>query len=351
MAALETKACLRLYSIEEAEPMARAAAQVAIDEGDHETRLGLDGLRDVVRRISAMPGRRLILMVSPGFLRLTIHEQEESQIIDRASKAGVVISALDARGLYTDAPADPGRQTLSPQVESAKMQYDRMQNRAGSDLMAEFASGTGGTLFENNNDLDTGLALLSAPPEVTYVLGFTPLDLKPDGSFHALKVTLPHRPDLVVKARSGYYAPNHVANAEEQIRDELAQALFSREETRSIPADIRTQYLKSSDDEARLTVTTRIDVRKLRFRKVEGRNGDELIVVSGLFDRNGNFLKAVSKKIDMRIRDETLASRLNGGVAVHADFKVAPGHYLVRMVVRDAEGQTMTTQNGSVEIP
>jgi hypothetical protein len=280
-----------------------------------------------------------------------MHEQEESQIIDRASKAGVVISALDARGLYTDAADDPGKRVLSAAVESAKMQYDRMQNRAGSDLMAEFANGTGGTLFENSNDLDTGLKLLSAPPEVSYVLGFTPGDLKPDGSYHTLKVTLPHWPDLVVKARSGYYAPNHLANAEEQIRDELAQALFSREESRGIPADIRTQYLKSSDDEARLTVTTRIDVRKLRFRKIDGRNGDELIVVSGLFDRNGNFLKSVSKKIDMRIKDETLASRLNGGVSVHADFKVAPGHYLVRMVVRDAEGQTITTQNGSVFIP
>ena len=85
-------------------------------------------------------------------------------------------------------------------------------------------------------------------------------------------------------------------------------------------------------------MTTRIDVRKLRFRKIDGRNGDEMIVVSGLFDHNGNFLKAVSKKVDMRIKDETLATRLNGGVAVHADFKVAPGHYLVRMVVRDSEG-------------
>ena len=226
IAELETMQCLHLYSLDEAGPLARNAAQTTIEDGDHETRLALDGLRDLVRRIATMPGRRLILMVSPGFLRLTMHEEEESQIIDRASKAGVVISSVDARGLYTDAAGQPGKVPMSPQVESAKTEYDRMQNRSASDPMAELASGTGGTLFENSNDLDAGVQLLSAPPEVSYTLGFTPLDLKPDGSFHALKVSLPHQPGLVVKARRGYYAPNHTASAEEQMRDELAQALF-----------------------------------------------------------------------------------------------------------------------------
>ena len=31
------------------------------------------------------------------------------------------------------------------------------------------------------------------------------------------------------------------------------------------------------------------------IRKLDGRNGDDVLVVSGLFDRNGNFLQGVSK--------------------------------------------------------
>jgi hypothetical protein len=36
---------------------------------------------------------------------------------------------------------------------------------------------------------------------------------------------------------------------------------------------------------------------------------------------------------------------------VRTNFDVAPGSYVVRLVVRDAEGHTMAARNGEVEIP
>ena len=51
-----------------AESMARGAASRAIIEGGHETRLALGMLRDVVRRMAATPGQRLIILASPGFI-------------------------------------------------------------------------------------------------------------------------------------------------------------------------------------------------------------------------------------------------------------------------------------------
>ena len=98
-------------------------------------------------------------------------------------------------------------------------------------------------------------------------------------------------------------------------------------------------------------IVSRFDIRKLKYRKVDGRNGDELLLVAGLFDRNGNFVQSVTKAITMRLKDETLAGRLNSGVSVRSDFKIAPGTYVIRMVLRDAEGQMMAAQNGAVEIP
>jgi len=92
-------------------------------------------------------------------------------------------------------------------------------------------------------------------------------------------------------------------------------------------------------------------VRQLRFRKAEGRNLDTLTVASGLFDRNGNYVSALEKTVDMHLKDETLAARLNVGITVRSGFDVAPGSYFVRLVVRDAEGQKMAALNGAVEIP
>ncbi len=349
----ETYICMNFsppQTLQDTDPIVNSTSYSVLAAGEHESRIALGTLKDLVRRMGAMPGQRLIVMVSPGFIRLTDQLTDESDIIDRAIKANVTISALDARGLYTDMP-DISKRSVSPQVEQVKQQYDRAASRASSDVMAELADATGGTFFENSNDLGAGMRQLSAVPEVYYVLAFSPQNLKLDGAYHTLKVTLRNQPGASAKARRGYYAPRHLTDADEEAKEEISQALFSREEMRDIPMDIHTQFFKTSETNANLAVITRVDVRKLHFRKVDGRNGDDLVIVSALFDRNGNLLQTVSKKVTMKIKDETLAGKLNAGIAVHADFKVNPGHYVVRLVVRDAEGQMMAAQNGAVEIP
>jgi VWFA-related protein len=54
--------------LQAAQQMALAAASQALAIGDHESRLALGVLKDIVRRISVMPGQRSIVLVSPGFL-------------------------------------------------------------------------------------------------------------------------------------------------------------------------------------------------------------------------------------------------------------------------------------------
>jgi hypothetical protein len=221
---------------------------------------------------------------------------------------------------------------------------------ATSGTLDDLASGTGGRSF-HDNFLEVGLQELGAAPEVFYLLGFSPQNLKLDGKFHSLKVSLKTPKGMSVQARRGYYAPTHLASAEEDAKEEVTQALFSRDEMNGIPVETHTQFFKASEAEARLSVLSRVDVRKLSFRKSDGRNVNEVRVVCGLFDRNGNFVQSVAKMIQMHLLDDTLANKLNGGIPVRADFTVAPGTYVIRLVVRDAEGQTMTAQNSAVRIP
>jgi VWFA-related protein len=352
-AAQDAYVCLNYappQTVKDAIPVAEAAASRVLAGGEQESRISLGTLKDLVRRMGAMPGTRLIVMISPGFLRLSDELQDESDIIDRAIKANVTISSLDARGLYTDTP-DISKSPGPPATLIARQRYDREASRIDADVMAELADATGGTFFENSNDLAGGIRDLSAVPEVYYVLAFSPQNLKLDGSYHTLKVTLRNPAGLSAKGRRGYYAPRHLSDADADAKEEISQALFSREEMHDIPLDIHTQFFKASATDAHLVVVTRLDVRKLHYRKLDGRNGDDVLVVSGLFDRNGNFLQAVSKTIRMRLKDETLAGKLDSGISIRSDFKVSPGRYVVRLVVRDAEGQMMAAQNGAVEIP
>jgi hypothetical protein len=217
--------------------------------------------------------------------------------------------------------------------------------------MAELADATGGRYFHDNNDLKTGFGEIATAPEFVYVLGFSPQNLKLDGAYHALKVTLKTSHGLDLQARRGYYAPRQLADPEEDAKREIQEALFSRDEVLDIPVELHMQFFKSSDVAAKIAVLARVSVRSLRFRKADGRSNDNLTVISGVFDHNGKYLTGMQKVIELHLQDPSLEKVLNSGIIVRTNFDVAPGSYAIRLVVRDSEGQNMAARNGVVEIP
>ena len=340
--------------IQQAQMMAKSAASVAVINGDTESRLALGVLKDIIRRTALMPGQRSVVLVSPGFLTPQL-ETDYTELIDRALRSQIIINALDARGLYTIIPggdaSSAGSGSSNVAMAGLKVQYQTASASAESDIMAVLADGTGGTFFQNNNDLDEGLPRVSSAPEYYYVLGFTPQNLKLDGNFHGLKVTVKSPEKLTLQARRGYFAPKHVPDPTQEAKEEIDDALFSQEELHDLPVGLHTQFFKSSEADAKLTVLAHVDVKQLRFRKAEGRNWNDLTVVSALFDRNGTFLQGSERILEMRLKDETLQNKLGSGITMRASFDVKPGSYLVRLVVRDSEGRLMSAENGAVEIP
>lgn len=332
-----------------AQAQVRAYARRELDIGDQEIRASLGVLRDLVRRIAAMPGQRTIILVSPGFINRE-ELQQQTEVAERALHSGVVINTLDARGLYTNSP--DASETRSPSgVTAGKMlQYKTTEQNFNQDILAEFADATGGIFFHNNNDLNQGFQRLASPPEYSYLLAFSPQNLKLDGQYHKLKVVLKPPAQGAVQARKGYYAPKGSTNASEQARQAIEDAVFSQEEVREIPIELHTQFFKPDENDAKLSVIARVDVRHVRFRKADGRNNNDVTVVSALFDRNGNFLTGDQKVLQLHLKDETLANRLNSGITLKSSFDVKPGSYVVRLVVRDEDGQ-LAAQNSAVEIP
>jgi hypothetical protein len=298
-------------------------------------------LESVIRRMAQMPGQRTLILASPGFIRPLARLQAESSLVDLAIRSGVVMNALDVRGLYT----------TSPKAETKSDLFDERSAFVQSEILAELAAGTGGKFVQNTDEIEKGFAELGSAPEVYYLLGFSPQSVQPDGAFHSLKIKVNAMPGLSIQARLGYYAPTRLVSADEDVKEEVADAVFSRTEIRNIPLAVNSRFLKMSEAEAKLTIVSRVDVAKLHFRKADGRNVNEVLLVCALFDRNGNYLQGVSKTIQLRLLDDTLRSKLDGGISVRSDFNIAPGAYVVRIVVRDTEGQTMASQNGAVEIP
>jgi VWFA-related protein len=335
-----------------AQMMVQSAAQDALTRGDAQTHLVLSSVKDVVRRMAALPGQRTVVLVSPGFLTLQM-ETQVTDIIDHALRANVIVSTIDARGLYSVPPFGDVSQQNMPSTPASQTQeaiYDIDAASADDNVLSDLADSTGGTFFHNNNDLERGLKVAAEAPAYYYVLAFSPQNLKYDGRFHRLSVKLTNSAKLTVQARQGYYAPKKAPDAEQEAHQEIQEAVFSQEEMHDLPVDLHTQFFKPTDVDAKLAVLVHVDVKRLHFRKAEGRNNDNLIIVAALFDHNGGFITGNEKTVELRLKDETLERKVESGVTLKTSFDVKPGSYLVRLVVRDTEG-LISAENGVIEIP
>lgn len=335
-----------------AQALAQTSLQQALMAGDTDNDFTYRALEDVIRRMTGLPGERVMVLASPGFL-LTTRYLDEMGIIDRANHAGVVINTLDARGLYTPdvMPDISQRNTDTIQTAGYKTQYRTQQQFENEFVLGDFANGTGGTFFHNSNDLAGGLKQLGAAPEISYVLGFSPQNQKMDGKYHNIKVTLVDKQKYSIQARRGYYAPRKVDDPQQQAKQEIAEAVFSQEEIHDLSLDLQTQYFKTGDEGAQVSVVSRIDVKGMPFRKADGRNWDNLTVATVIFDENGNYVMGGEKLLEMRLLDTTYARLSKTGLTMKSSFQLKPGKYMVRQVIRDSEGAQMAARNGALVIP
>jgi hypothetical protein len=115
---------------------------------------------------------------------------------------------------------------------------------------------------------------------------------------------------------------------------------------RTLPIALKAEYLKKDGPNRELSVTTHVDVSGIHFRKVNNTNVDDLTLVCGLFDINGNYLQGKKREIALRLTDDAL-KQLTDGMNVTTTFDVEPGAYLIRVVVRDSGDRLLSAVNGA----
>ncbi len=338
--------------IKEAQMMATRTAEMMMNQNDQQTEAVFRRLREVVRRVSVLPGQRSIVAISPGFIYPT-HETELAEIIDHAIHANIVINALDAKGLYTPDLGDmavagvaraPGEQAI---LDGLRLQGQNLENN----VLIELADSTGGIGFHNSNDFDAGLREMAGAPEAYYLLGYVPQNLKADGRYHSLKVSLTSKQKFVVEARHGFYAPSRGETPAQAVKREIENEVFSQDEQHGVAVSFQTQYSKTDAANGKLDVIVIIDVAHIPFTKTAGVNEDALTVVASLFDNDGNYVDGTQKNIDLKLSDGTLKQWSRTGATTELKFDVKPGSYIVRLVVRDANASALSAENGTVQVP
>ena len=341
--------------IDQAQAEAESQAARVLNASEAESEYVLRGLDQLLRRVSALPGQRNMVLISPGFFTET-ERQRTGEVVERALRSQVIVSTLDARGLYVPLPTGDASKTtviLPDRVDlmgkKSMINLDR-ESRA-ADALRDIAYDTGGEYFHNSNDFEEGFRKVGALAEVYYILAFSPQNLKLDGRFHSLKVNVVAPPGLSVQARRGYFAPKTQLDASAQAQEEIEQAVFSQDEVKELAVELHTQFFKINESDAKLSILTHVDMHLLRFRKEEGRNMNNLTFVTALFDRDGKYMSGKEKLVQFRLRDGSLERIMQSGITTKTSFDVKPGMYLVRQVVRDAEGGQLSGLNRTVEIP
>jgi hypothetical protein len=244
------------------------------------------------------------------------------RLMEKARQAGVVINGLDARGLYLNA--------------SAGMIYDGM---------GVLASGTGGTFFRNNNNIELGFRELGMRPETSYMLGFTPSDM-PDGKFHKLKVQLAGKKGYAVEARLGYTAAASAEPANSTM-SALDRAAMASDTVTDLPASFTWEQW---DGPPAITMVIHLNFNRLHFKPNGDRRSQKLAIVAVLADSHGNFVTGKRSVLELNLKDATFERFAKSGFTTALSIKAPPGNYSVRAVAEDALDGKLAASSGEVQV-
>ena len=311
----------------------------------------------LVDGLAKLPGQRMILLASAGFLTGNVGI-EQDLLMAKALHAEVVINTLDAKGLYTlipggDASTSPAVTRLPPsaQVEDAKAIEAAKNAQRVTDArdaaMAILAAGTGGTFYHNNNDLARGFRELGMVPETMYVLSFSPSGVAADGRFHSLQVRLAAGNRYSLQARLGYAASPANAAAPGSPPSKLDSEAMASDTVTDLP--VRFAWEQSAGPPG-ITMVAHLDLTRLHFETRQGRRGQKLTLVWVLRDSRGAFVTGKQSELDLNLTDATFAQLAKAGTSVSVTLEAPPGSYAVRGVVEDALDGKLTAAGAAVEV-
>ncbi|HET9400763.1 MAG TPA: hypothetical protein VFO34_07415, partial [Candidatus Acidoferrales bacterium] len=275
-----------------------------------------------------------LLLTSSGFLTQSF-AQEREKVIEAAIRGGVVINSLDTRGVVFDDRFGSHFNLLLP--------------------LSEFALGTGGKFIHNNNDLEGGFRTLSAPPDISYVLGFAPEKMEADGRKHTLKVTLAQQGKFTINARPAYFDPSSELSPAEKRFQKLQQAVLNTGDANGISAEFNATPDSAANGKSSVSIGIHVDVRKLPFQKMMWGSGDQreverIVFITALFGEDNKFLTGVEGVMDLRLKEATLRDLGAKGVDAKLSIQAPAGAYHIRQVIQESAEGRMTTITRPIQI-
>jgi len=287
------------------------------------------------------------------------------RVVDESVRAGVVLYAIDTRGLASlragaSDRLDPGPSGPPPgqgdwtrnMTEGRRAEY--RDNQWGGMFIS---SQTGGFMVTESNRIDAGLERVMADQRGYYLLAFQPPAeaMHPDGKgspdFHRLKVEV-LRPGLKVRSHAGFFGVGDKEGAAALPELQLSQPLESPVRTSGIDLQVETSYLREKNDYF-IRATLYIEGKDMVFEGPPIHRTGVLRLMLQAFDAAGGTLEGGIDQIRrIDLNEEGYQRAQKYGLIYTTLLPVAkPGPYQVRAACQDVATGKIGTGADFVSLP
>jgi hypothetical protein len=321
----------------------------------------LDSLKTLIKNAAVLPGRKVVFVISDGFL-LDSHNGEAGdrlrQVTAAAASAGVIIYSIDARGLssglpdaMTEIPFDPsGRLIRAAAGELAATQ----------DGLYALAADTGGRAFLRSNDLSAGVKKALKETSVYYLLAWRPEgDEQGSQRNRRIGVTVNGRPDLSVRFHRGFgdSSPDTTQKKKDgettpRAPGELmAEAIRAAYPKSDLPVAISLNFLDLASSGSSLTTSIKVSTPSLVLESQGGQQVAILDVAGGVYDDQGKPVSSFNKRLTIKSTSTRANTPPPDAVYYNHFCTIKPGLYQVRVAAVDSKQGRSGSAVRWIEIP
>jgi VWFA-related protein len=213
-------------------------------------------------------------------------------------------------------------------------------------VLYSLASGTGGFVIANTNDLAGGLDKINREQNEYYLLAYSPPE-SAEGSCHTIRVKA-NRGGLNLRARSGYC---NVKSADllagKPVEQELASRLSGTQPGTLPAAPLQAPFFYTSPNTARVNVVLDLPTAEVKFQKVKGKQHAELNVLGIAYRPNGNVAARFSDTVKLDFDEKKQAEEfVRKPYHYENQFDAGAGQYALKIAFNSG-GQSF----GKVEMP
>ena len=338
------------------------ASQIA-QQTDYLTNGTLNSLKTLVKNAAGLPGRKLVFLISDGFLLDNKNSDSNDrlrQITSAAATSGVVIYSIDARGLTAGMPDANTEMPFDPSGRLVRGAAGEIG--ASQDGLNALAADTGGRAFLNSNDLSPAVTAALKETSAYYLLAWRPEgDEQRNQKSRRIEVSVSGRPDLVVRFHRGFGEGSSAESAAQKKKEGeagakppnnlMTEALRSPYPKSVFPVAISLNFLDVPQFGATLTTSIKISTSSLVLEAEGGQQVAAMDVAGGVFDEQGKPVSSFNKHLTIKSKSDDPKARPPESVFYNHFCTIKPGLYQVRVAAVDAKQGHAGSAVRWIEIP